>query len=168
MLWTQRYKESHHRWCKNASPAFFMASGGEDMIVKYPKVTSSNGLRRALCNFMEWEGHHLEPTNNMGRPIQKFYPKMSLVTGQVHQVPGRIEWQKGSGAVGSSDAKGHINKKGHQYAIPLYVEIKYGKDQQSDEQEEYEERINNSGGVYIIIKNIDSFLLWYDNFLLTL
>lgn len=168
MHWTQRYKESHHRWCKNASPAFFIASGGDEMIVKYPKVNSANGLRRALCNFMEWEGHHLEPTNNMGRPIQKKIPKFNLLAGQVLYHHGPIEWQRGSGVIGSSDAKGHINHKSHHYAIPLYVEIKHGKDTQSDEQKEYEEKVNSSGGIYIIVTSISGFFLWYDNFLLTL
>lgn len=163
--WTVIYTRSHHAFTKAKGPAFFEASGGDSMKVTFPKVTSSNGLRRAIINFMVWEGHHLEATNTMGRPVQKFVPKFSIMTGKVEQVPGRIEWQKGSGTTGSSDAKGHLNMLGRDYAIPLYVEIKYGKDKQSGDQIEYEEKINNSGGIYIIAKTIEGFFEWYFNFL---
>lgn len=166
-LWTSRYRLSHNEWCKNKSPAFFYASGGKSMKVPYPKITSSNGLRRAICNFMQWEGHHLEPTNNMGRPVQRKVPKFNLLAGKVEYLFGGIEWQKGSGMTGSSDAKGHISRK-NDYAIPLYVEIKYGKDTQSHEQIEYEQKINDTGGIYIVVKTIQGWFLWYDAFLLTL
>lgn len=168
MTWTQRYKQAHHEWAKRKSPAFFEASGGESMKVAYPKVTGTNGLRRAIINYMVWSGHHLEATNTMGRPIQKFAPKFNLLSGKVENIPTGIEWQKGSGIVGSSDAKGHLKHPNHKFAIPLYVEIKYGKDKQSDEQIKYEDAINSTGGIYLIAKNIDQFFNDYDNLLLTL
>ena len=165
MKWTEIYKNSHHKWCESKSPAFYHASGGNTMLVKYPKVTGTNGLRRAIINFMDWEGHHLEATNTMGRPIAKYAEKFSIMTGQLHKVHIGIEWQKGSGIPGSSDAKGHINHKGSKFAIPLYVEIKYGKDVMSDEQKEYDLKITSTGGIYLIAKTIDGFFEWYFNFI---
>jgi len=163
MTWTDTYRQSHHRWQQRTAPGFFAASGGESQKIKYPKVTSSNGLRRAIINFMIWEGHHLEATNTMGRPIDK----RVIITdclGNKRQI-GSLEWQKGSGAVGSSDAKGHINIKGRDYAIPLYVEIKWNKDKQSGEQIGYENIINKTGGIYIVAKTIEGFFEWYEKFI---
>lgn len=168
MIWQARYKQAHHRYTKNRSPGFFAASGGDDMLVTYPQVKSTNGLRRAIINFMIWEGHHLEATNTMGVPVKKFAPKMNLMTGQVEQINNGFEWRKGSGMTGSSDAKGHINHPAHRFGIPLYVEIKYNKDRMRDEQEKYEAKITATGGVYVIAKTIEEYLLWYDNFVKTL
>lgn len=138
------------------------------MLVAYPKVKSTNGLRRAIINFMLWNGHHLEATNTMGVPVKKFAPKFSLMTGQVEQVNNGFEWRKGSGMTGSSDAKGHIRHHNHRYGIPLYVEIKYAKDTMSDEQEEYQQKVESTGGVYVIAKTIEGFITWYDQFIQTL
>ena len=37
------------------------------------------------------------------------------------------------------------------------IEIKYGKDRQSDDQIRYQEMIEKAGGIYIIVKNFDDF-----------
>jgi hypothetical protein len=47
------------------------------------------------------------------------------------------------------------------------VEIKYGKDRMSEAQKGYENIIGKTGGVYIIVKNIDGFFDWYCNFIKT-
>lgn len=104
----------------------------------------------------------MEATNTMGRPIDKRVTVVDVL-GRSRMI-GSIEWQKGSGVKGSSDAKGHINIKGRDYAIPLYAEIKYGKDIMSKEQEAYEVAINNTGGKYIIVRTIEGFFTWYDGF----
>lgn len=163
MTWTDTYRQAHHRWQQRTAPGFFAASGGESQKIKYPKVTSSNGLRRAIINFMIWEGHHLEATNTMGRPIDKRVTVIDVL-GRSRMI-GSIEWQKGSGVKGSSDAKGHINIKGRDYAIPLYVEIKWNKDMQSDEQKKYEASVTKTKGIYIVAKTIEGFFEWYFEFM---
>lgn len=157
--WTNIYRDAHHTWQKEKAPGFFIASGGESQKVTFPQVTKSNGLRRAIINFMVWSGHHLEATNTMGRPIDKRVTVTDVLGRQ--RMIGSIEWQKGSGQVGSSDAKGHLNIKGRDFAIPLYIEIKVKKDTQSDEQIGYENIINNTGGIYIVAKTIQGFFEWY-------
>ena len=51
-------------------------------------------------------------------------------------------------------------KEGGRYVL----EIKYGKDTQGDDQKKYEQDITKAGGVYLIVRNMDSFIDWYDNF----
>lgn len=168
MTWTTRYKQAHHSHLQRTAPGFYQASGGETMKTAYPKVTSSNGLRRAIINFMVWSGHHLEATNNMGRPIAKSYEKFNILSGRLEKISNGIDWQKGSGIRGSSDAKGHLRHPKHTFAIPLYIEIKYNKDKQSDEQIKYEAKINSTGGIYLIAKTMEQFFISYDNLLLSL
>lgn len=60
-------------------------------------------------------------------------------------------------------------KKGIPDIIGIYkgrfigVEIKIGKDRQSDDQKLREQEINKAGGYYYIAKEFDSFKIWYDN-----
>jgi hypothetical protein len=151
---------------KNKSPVYFEACGGETMKVTFPKVTSSNGLTRAVINFLTWEGHHAERTNTMGRPVDKTEKYIDVVGRE--RVIGSMEWQKGTGTKGSSDIKADIVHKYYRFPIPVKIEVKWNKDKQSKDQMEYEKAIEKSGGVYIIVKTIDGFLDWYDNFLLSL
>jgi hypothetical protein len=168
MNWTQRYTKSHNDWCKRKSPAYYKAAGGDSMKVTYPKVTSSNGLTRAIINFLTWEGHHAERSNNMGRPIEKFAPKMNIFTGQVVQVANGMEWQKGTGTKGTSDIKADIVHYNYRFPIPVKIEVKWNKDRQSEGQKQYQQTIESKGGVYVIVKNIDDFFIWFDEFTLSL
>jgi len=34
----------------------------------------------------------------------------------------------------------------------------------SENQKKYEANINSSGGVYLVVRNMDSFIDWYDDF----
>jgi hypothetical protein len=46
--------------------------------------------------------------------------------------------------------------------------VKYGRDVQSDAQKQYQEMIEKAGGVYIIAKSFDDFVMWYEKFSLHL
>lgn len=157
----QRYNEAHKKWRCEKTPS--VCRDGFYTPPKFPKVATANGLQRFIVDFLTWYGHHGERTNTMGRPIQKFAPKYNIITGSVVQVESGIEWQKGSGTKGSSDVKGHINVDYQKYAIPVYIEIKIGKDKQSNEQIEYQSKVNKSGGLYVIVKTPDDFLNFYDD-----
>jgi hypothetical protein len=99
----------------------------------------------------------------MGRPIQKYAPKYNIITGSVVQVESGIEWQKGSGTKGSSDIHGHIKVDYQKFAIPVAIEIKIGKDKQSNIQIEYQSKVNKSGGIYVIVKTPEDFFKFYDD-----
>jgi len=44
--------------------------------------------------------------------------------------------------------------------------VKYGNDVQSQAQKEYQAAIERAGGVYIIVRDFDSFVEWYEKFTL--
>jgi kynurenine formamidase len=104
----------------------------------------------------------------MGRPIEKFAPKMNIFTGQVVQVANGVEWQKGTGTKGTSDIKADIVHHNFRFPIPVKIEVKWNKDKQSEDQKQYQQTIESKGGVYVIVKNIDAFFIWFDEFILSL
>lgn len=69
-----------------------------------------------------------------------------------------IQWTKGTGTAGSADISATIKGRS------VKIEVKIGKDRQSDAQKKYQEMIERAGGVYIIAKNFDEFVEWYNNF----
>jgi hypothetical protein len=72
---------------------------------------------------------------------------------------GKGKWTKGTGTRGSSDISATIKGRS------VKIEVKFGKDKQSDHQKLYQESIEKAGGVYIIAKNMTDFVDWYDKFL---
>ena len=166
MTWNRRYSEAHALYCKDKYPVAFEASGGMTMKVDYPPVRSTNGLTRAVINFLLWNGHHAERINNMGIPVDK-REIYTDVLGRKRQI-GSLEWRKGTGTNGTADVHADIVHKDYRFPIPVKLETKWAKDTQRDEQIKYQEIIEGKKGVYVIVKNIDQFFLWYDQFLVSL
>jgi hypothetical protein len=76
------------------------------------------------------------------------------------QLPGK--WTPGQSTKGTADISATIRGRS------VKIEIKYGKDRQSDAQKEYQAAIERAGGVYIIVRDFDSFVEWYESFTLGL
>ncbi len=72
------------------------------------------------------------------------------------------QWTKGTGTPGSADISATIKGRS------VKIEVKYNKDRQSDAQKQYQEMIEKAGGVYIIAKTFDDFVIWYESFSLHL
>jgi hypothetical protein len=72
-------------------------------------------------------------------------------------MPGK--WTKGTGTKGSADISATINGRS------VKIEIKYGKDRQSEAQIRYQEMIEKAGGTYLIVKSFDDFIQWFDLFI---
>jgi hypothetical protein len=57
------------------------------------------------------------------------------------------------------------------YLLPLRavvkIEVKIGKDRQSDAQKRYQENIEKAGGTYYIAKNFDDFVDFFNEFVST-
>ena len=158
--WIARYRAAYNEYFARSFPVAFKDHGIPN--VKIPVVSKSNGLRMMCCNYCKWNGHHLEPTNNMGRPIQKYAPKFNIFSGNIENIESHVEWQKGSGIKGTSDCKGHINNPRHTFPIPVYIEIKIAKDKQSAHQVAYEHRVTETGAIYHIVKTPEDFFSFYD------
>ncbi len=68
-------------------------------------------------------------------------------------------WTKGTSTAGSADISATIKGRS------VKIEVKIGKDRQSEAQKRYQEMIERAGGIYIIAKDFDSFVEWYENFI---
>jgi hypothetical protein len=72
------------------------------------------------------------------------------------QLPGK--WTPGQSTKGTADISATIRGRS------VKIEIKQ-KDKQSEAQKQYQQAIENAGGVYIIVRNFDDFVIWYNDFI---
>jgi hypothetical protein len=70
-----------------------------------------------------------------------------------------ITWTKSTSTPGSADISATIKGRS------VKIEVKIGKDRQSEAQKRYQDAIESAGGVYIIARDFDSFVEWYDQFI---
>ena len=122
-----------------------------------PKVqeNSANALTRTIIEFLKAEGWQAERINTTGRYVQG--KTITNVLGGKQQLPGK--WIKGSGTKGSADISATINGRS------VKIEVKYGRDKQSDNQKQYQADVERAGGVYLIARDLDGFLEDYDKLL---
>jgi len=114
------------------------------------KDSTANGLTRAICDFINYQGYQAERINTMGTAREK-----KTTAGKVIGVT----WTKGTSTAGSADISATIKGRS------VKIEVKIGKDRQSEAQKRYQENIEKAGGIYIIAKDFDSFVDWYENFI---
>jgi len=129
-----------------------------DYAIPLPKYSdnSANALTKCVVEYILLTGNFAERTGNEGRVIdgRKTYTDtlgQRKTIGEVKRIPS-------SGTKGTSDIKAVVNGR------MVAIEIKYGNDKQSPAQKRYQEMIERSGGVYLIVRDFDSFHEWYHSF----
>lgn len=114
------------------------------------KDQTANGLTKAICDFINYQGYQAERINTMGTAREK-----KTTAGKVIGVT----WTKGTSTAGSADISATIKGRS------VKIEVKIGKDRQSEAQKRYQENIEKAGGIYYIARNFDDFVEWYENFI---
>jgi hypothetical protein len=144
----------------------------EAMLESYPNVPkyalsapkyedkTANGLTKCIIEFLQLSNHQAERINTMGRPIDN-RKQVTDVIGRTKTI-GSMTWGKSTATKGSADISATIQGRS------VKIEVKIGKDRQSEDQKVYQENIEKSGGQYWIAKNFDDFIKKYDDFLETL
>jgi hypothetical protein len=125
------------------------------------KDTSANGLTKCIIFWINALGGQAERISSQGQYREG--KKIQVGTGEIQyqkQLPGK--WTPGQGTKGTADISATIRGRS------VKIEVKYGKDRQSDAQKQYQEMIEKAGGTYIIAKTFDDFVLWYEKFYLHL
>lgn len=118
--------------------------------------STANGLTKIVISFLTYSGHQAERINTMGTYRgPKKYTNMDGVTRSI----GKGTYTRTTGTKGSADISATINGRS------VKLEIKVGKDRQSQDQKAYQQAVENAGGTYLIVNNFDDFLLWYDSFI---
>jgi len=141
----------------------------EQLTTKYPsmrpelipltdwKDSSANSLTKCIIFYINALGGQAERISNQGQyRAGKKIPMMD----SFKQLPGK--WTPGQGTKGTADISATIGGRS------VKIEVKYGNDRQSDAQKQYQEAIEKAGGIYIIARTFDDFVLWYEKFILHL
>ena len=125
--------------------------------VPNPKYSdnTANGLTKCIIDFLMLSGYQAERINTMGRPIDN-RKQVTDVLGRVKTI-GSMTWGKSTARKGSADISATIKGKS------VKIEVKIGKDKQSDFQKEYQKEVEWAGGIYIIAKSFQDFYDWYLN-----
>lgn len=140
----------------------------EDHKIRYPSMPdyarvskkysdkTANGLTRCIIDFLQLSGCQAERTSNTGRLID-CTKRVTDVLGNTRLI-GSTQWIKGSGTSGTADISAVIQGRS------VKIEVKIGRDRQSENQKRYQEQIEQAGGVYLMISSFDQFLTWYKSF----
>ena len=110
---------------------------------------TANGLTKAITSFIQFNGYQAERINTMG------------VARENKRTDGKVigvTWTKGTTTAGSADISATIRGRS------VKIEVKVGKDRQSEAQKRYQETIERAGGVYLIARDFDSFVEWFDKY----
>jgi hypothetical protein len=123
---------------------------------KYEDKTA-NGLTKCIIDYLQLSDNQAERINTMGRPIDN-RKQVTDVLGRTKTI-GSMTWGKSTATKGSADISATISGRS------VKIEVKIGKDRQSEDQKVYQANIEKSGGQYWIVKNFDDFIKKYDEFL---
>jgi len=121
---------------------------------------STNGLTHCIIDFLNFNNHFAERISSSGR-----YIAGTTIKGENGTFTTKGKYIKSTSRNGTSDIAAKIKLPNHKFAIPVSIEIKFGRDRQSKVQKDYENDINSVGGVYIIVRNFDDFIEWYNCFI---
>lgn len=106
-------------------------------VIKYSDKTA-NGLTKCIIDFIQYNGGQAERISVVSRKVAGKFVKSTMTKG-------------------TADISATIK------GLSVKIEVKIGKDRQSEEQKQYEQDIVNAGGYYFIAKDFTSFYEWYNN-----
>ena len=118
---------------------------------------TANGLTRSICDFLKFSGWQAERINTTGRVIDT-REVVTDVIGRSKEI-GSTTWIPSSGRRGSADISSTIKGRS------VKIEVKIGKDRQSQHQKDYEREVKAAGGQYWLVRDFASFLKRYDDFM---
>jgi hypothetical protein len=111
---------------------------------------TANGLTSAIIQYLQLHGHQAERINTMGRPIDNSRTFTDCI-GRQRRIGG-VKWIPSGSTPGSADISATIGGRS------VKIEVKIGRDQQSQAQKEYQRKVEQAGGAYMIATSFDSFL----------
>lgn len=123
--------------------------------VKYTDKTAA-GLEKCICDFLNLSGHQAERIKNQGRMLDN--TKIVTDTLGARRMIGSKQYIKGTGINGTADVSATIKGRA------VKIEIKIGKNKQSEAQKKYQDDIIKAGGEYWIAKTFDDFYEKYVGF----
>lgn len=120
---------------------------------------TSNGLTKCIIDFLNFSGHQAERISSSGRMIDN----RKIVTDSMGfmKTIGSTKWIPGTSTSGTADISSVVSTPTRP-GLSWKIEVKIGKDRQSDKQKQYQARVQAAGGIYTIAKDFTGFLYDYD------
>jgi hypothetical protein len=118
-----------------------------------PKYTDkdANSLTKCIIDYIRITGGQAERISVTGRKISQKKTYTDILGNR--KTIGSDRWIKSSMKKGSADISATINGRA------VKIEVKIGKDKQSQAQIEYQKQVEAAGGIYIIVKSYDDFII---------
>lgn len=122
---------------------------------------TTNGLEKCIVWWIRSHGWQAERVKVMGRPIDNRRVVTNVIG--IQHVIGSVQYIRSTGQKGSADISATIPLKvSNGYGVKCAIEVKWGKDRIRPDQIEYKREIEAAGGVYVIIKTWEGFILWFE------
>ncbi len=113
----------------------------------------ANNLTKCIIDWIRLNGYQAERISVTGRYVDNT-KIVTDVIGRQRRIGSR-KWIPGTMQKGSADISATINGRS------VKIEVKIGRDRQSDAQKNYQQQVEGAGGIYIIARNFEEFLTWY-------
>jgi hypothetical protein len=152
--WQDELKALKLAHIKKTAPNFYEASGGDKMKIKMYTDKTANGLTACIVDYLNFSGHYANRINTQGQARVKKIPKYNIFSKQIEHME-KVSYTKSSTRKGTGDIDSIV------FGIPLKIEVKVGRDTQSDDQKEEQNRIERAGGVYYLAVDMQTFLMWF-------
>lgn len=110
--------------------------------------STANGLTKAIIRWIILHNGQAERISTMGRYIQG----NEIQKGFYGATRTKGKYIPGTGTKGSADISSVVNGKSWK------IEVKIGRDKQSEHQRKYQADIERAGGVYTIVPDFDTFV----------
>jgi hypothetical protein len=124
------------------------------VIHKYTDKTA-NGLTKCIIDYIKFSGGYAERISVTGRYIDNS-KVVEDVIGRKRKI-GSGQYIPSSMQKGSADISAVVKSK------TVKIEVKIGKDSQSEDQKKYQSDIERAGGYYIIVRDFADFLTQYES-----
>ena len=118
--------------------------------------TTANGLTKCVIDYIRLTGGLAERINSTGRYIDNSQV-FEDVLGRKRSI-GTGQWLPTSGMKGTADISAVIRGRA------VKIEIKIGKDRQSEDQKKYQQAVEQAGGIYLTCHSFAEFYDWFQHY----
>lgn len=112
---------------------------------------TSNGLAKMIIRWFQLNNYKAWRQSSEGR----FRPGQEVV-----DVLGHVRQMKGTWIPGQNNGQSDVAAVCDGQFVA--IEVKVGRDQQSEAQKQYQKEITESGGTYVIARSFGQFMEWYE------
>lgn len=156
-----RYKKLHEDNFKKEYPLMYRDG---QYFFDQPNGTMTNKLTDMVCNALKWMGHLSNRIDVKGTAVidKNHAPSYDVVSGKI-KTQTKVSFRPTKTESGTGDIDCKLIHSKHPFGVPWEIEIKFGRDTQSDKQERREAKLKAHGLWYDVIKTLDDFFEKYDS-----